>query len=259
VPIEKTGQQATIRTADHPPRSESARYKKSRQWLMDETAGGCVLCGGESDLTHPGGSAQQAGLQDHHGGGIYVTDKTGGRPVLVGFTLFPIEWSEGWGADPTVVADRVTKLGALLRLLGQPGYDQPIKSVSDVMNFTDSVYNANVKLCAAHHVGLEQQDAKDANGHQAVGIHSIPFPVWAYQGYCDWAHWNMWAGTTGTIAVAPKKGGGARLIHMSPLATAIRAKNRQENAELKRAWQSGRHNITLPESHNLVQAARLGG
>ncbi len=259
MPIEKTGQQATIRTADHPARSQSPLYKKSRQWLLADAGGGCVLCGGESDLNHPGEPADQAGLQDHHGGGIYVADKASGRPVLVGFTLFPIEWSEGWGADATVVADRVGGLDALLGLLGQPAYGSPINNVNDVMDFTDSVYNANVKLCAAHHVGLEQQDARDVNGHQAVGVHNIPFPIWAYQGYCDWTHWDMWAGTTGTIAVAPKKGGGARLLHMSPLATATQPKNRPENSQLKRAWQSGLRDITLPETHNLVRAARLGG
>jgi hypothetical protein len=258
VPIETTGQQATIRTADHPPRSQSAQYKKSRQWLLDDAAGGCVLCGGASDLNHPGEPANHPALQDHHGGGIYVTDKVSARPVLVGFTLFPIEWSEGWGADATAVAARVGGLNALLGLLGQPAYGNGIGNVNDVMSFTDSIYNANVKLCGPHHVGLEEQDSRDTNGHQAVGIHSIPFPIWAYQGYCDWVHWDMWAGTTGTIAVAPKEGGGARLLHISPLATATQPKNRSENNQLKQAWRSGRRNITLPETHNLVRAARLG-
>jgi hypothetical protein len=48
------------------------------------------------------------------------------------------------------------------------------------MAFVDSTFNANEKFCAAHHIGLEEQDTKDANEHQAVGIHNVPFPIWAY-------------------------------------------------------------------------------
>ena len=83
--------------------------------------------------------------------------------------------------------------------------------------------------------------------------------MWAYQIYCDWAHWNMWGGTTGTIAVTPDPAtGGGRVLHVSRAAHAADPANTAENARLVGAWHSGRRDITLPPGHNLVQAA-LGG
>jgi hypothetical protein len=127
------------------------------------------------------------------------------------------------------------------------------------MKFVDSAFNANVKLCAAHHIGLEEQDTKGASGHQAVGIHNIPFPIWAYQGFCDWDHWDMWAGTTGTIAVAPDPtDNGGTVLHVSRAAKATDPKNQEENSRLVHAWTTGQRAIHLPPNHNLVVAARKG-
>jgi hypothetical protein len=222
---------------------------------MAVAGGGCVLCGGESDLTHPGKPSLSKGtLQDHHGGGIYVV--ANGRPVLVGLNLFPIEWSEGWGADPVVVGQRVMALNVLLKMMRQDLYPGAISDTKDVMTYVDSVFNANVKICAAHHVGLEEKDSKDANNHQAVGIHNIPFPVWVYQGFCNWTHWDMWAGTTGTIAVAPNQTGGGTVLHVSRAAKARSPKNRAENDRLVKAWYSGKRDISLAPDHNLVVAAK---
>jgi hypothetical protein len=258
VPDEEVGEKATIHTADHPSRTDSPEYVESRKWLMGVAGGGCIFCGGESDLSHPGAVANPTGLQDHHGGGIYVVDQTSSTPVLVALNLFPIEWSEGWGADPTVIAQRVSALNLIYTALGQPTYQQPITDTNSVMAFVDSTWNANVKLCAAHHIGLEEQDSKDANGHQAVGIHNIPFPIWSYQGFCNWTEWDMWAGTTGTIAVAPTPDGGGQVLNVSANATATDPANRAENHLLVNSWQSGRRDITLGPAHNLVRAAKRG-
>ncbi len=46
----------------------------------------------------------------------------------------------------------------------------------------------------------------DANGHEAVGIHNAPWPILAAQATCDWERFDMWAGTTGTLAVCPDPG-----------------------------------------------------
>lgn len=255
MPTETVGEPATIETADHPTREDSPEYRKSRDWLMTQSAGGCVLCGGVSDLSHPGDPASETGMQDHHGGGIYVV--VDDRPVLVGINLFPMEWSEGWGADPTVVAARVGALNALLAKLEQEAYGDTITDQISVMAFVDSIFNANVKMCAAHHIGLEESDSKDVNGHQAVGIHNIPFPIWCYQGYCDWQHWDMWGGTTGTIAVTPDPAtGGGNVVHVSHAATALDPGNASENARLVHAWYDGQRQITLPPGHNLVVAAK---
>jgi hypothetical protein len=81
----------------------------------------------------------------------------------------------------------------------------------------DSTFNANVKLCAPHHVGRMDRPSKDAAGREAVGIHEIPFPLWLGQVTCDWPRWDMWAGTCGTLAVAPDpETGGAVVLHANP-------------------------------------------
>lgn len=71
------------------------------------------------------------------------------------------------------------------------------------MKHVDSTFKANVKMYAGHHIALGRAIVPGANGHQAVGIDNIPFPIWAHQAYCDWDHWDICGGTTGTIAVAP--------------------------------------------------------
>jgi hypothetical protein len=152
----------------------------------------------------------------------------------------------------------VSALNLVLTALEQPTYQQPITDADSVMAFVDSTFNANVKLCAAHHIALEEQDTKDANGRQAVGIHNIPFPIWAYQGFCNWSEWDMWAGTTGTIAVAPTPDGRAQVLHVAATAQATDPANRAENDRLVQAWRRGQQAITLPPDHNLVRAAQQG-
>jgi hypothetical protein len=101
MPDEHVGDPLEIRTADHPPRSDSPEYKASRKTLMEDYGGGCFICDGPVDLGHPE-VEDPTGLEDHHGGGIYV--KFGDRPVLVALSTLQMEWSEGWGSDATVVA-----------------------------------------------------------------------------------------------------------------------------------------------------------
>jgi hypothetical protein len=52
------------------------------------------------------------------------------------------------------------------------------------------------------------------NGHEAVGIHNAPWPIVAAQATCDWDRFDMWAGTTGTVAVSadPDTKGGT-IVH----------------------------------------------
>lgn len=213
MPEEKVGEQADLYTADHPPRKDSPEYVAARKVLMHTRRGGCIVCGGLPDLAHPElvDVGDPHGLQDHHGGGIYVKD------VLVALNVFPLEWSLGFSADPTVVAQLVANLNVVLAALGEPTYDAPITDTTSVMGWVDSTYNANVKLCAPHHVGRMDRPSKDAGGHEAVGIHEIPFPIWAGQVTDEWSRWDMWAGTTGTLAVAPDPDtGGAIVLHSDP-------------------------------------------
>ena len=189
------GQPLRYNTAPHPPRVNSPEYNKTRKWLMGKTPGGCFICGGPVDLSHSDAPANSKDLklEDHHGGGLYHD------LVLIGFNLFPLEWSTGWGAAPAKVAEFVRQLNEAKL----SNYTDPINTVQDVMKWVDSQFNANVKLCKPHHVGLQTQHTPDANGHEAVGIHNAPWPVLAAQATCDWDNFNMFAGTTGTMAVSP--------------------------------------------------------
>jgi hypothetical protein len=187
------GQPLHYDTAVHPPRVNSPEYNATRKWLMGKTPGGCFICGGPVDLSHPAAPGDAKGLEDHHGGGLYHD------LVLIGFNLFPLEWATGWGAAPKKVAQFVQQLDAA----GLCDYKDPINSVQDIMKWVDSQFNANVKLCKPHHVGLQTQHTPDRNGHEAVGIHNAPWPVLAAQATCDWDNFNMFAGTTGTLAVSP--------------------------------------------------------
>lgn len=216
MPKETVGEAVHLVTADHPKRTDSPEYKASRRMLMNTLKGGCVVCGGVPDLSHPELAlvADSHGLQDHHGGGLYVDG------VLVAFNLFGTEWSLGWSADPKIVAAHVANLNVVLHRLGLPTYDAPIDTTADVMAWVDSIGNANVKLCAPHHVGRQEQDTKDANGHQAVGIHEIPMPIWLGQVTAEWDRWDMWAGTTGTLALAHPNahdGHHATVLHSHPV------------------------------------------
>src|SRR5436190_13011760 len=147
MPREQVGDPLEIETAEHPPRSDSAEYKASRKTLMTEYGGGCFICDGPIDLTHP--EVEDAhGLEDHHGGGIYV--KFGDRPVLVALSTLQMEWSEGWGADAKIVAGMVANQNQLMQRLGEATYDDAITDTKSTMGYVDSIFNANVKLCKQH-------------------------------------------------------------------------------------------------------------
>lgn len=216
MPDEKIGDSISVETAAHPPRTDSPQYVKAHKWLMEVASGGCYICGGPVDLAHPEAPADYQGkLQDHHGGGIFVQD------VLVGLNLIPLEWSMGWGADPAKVTAFVGQMLAagLLKQddLAEWGIALPMPDVKAVMLWVDSRFNANVKLCTAHHIGHETSHTPDANGHEAVGIHNAPWPVLAAQAVWDWTQGDMFGGSTGTLVVAPHEStpGAARVVHVS--------------------------------------------
>jgi hypothetical protein len=219
MPDEKIGDVETVVTAAHPPRKDSPEYGRTRKWLMGKTAGGCYVCDGPVDLSHPGQPGDPKGQQDHHGGALFLYPADGSAPVLVGTNLFGLEWSLGWGSDPVRVAAFVAQVNEVTKRLGGTAYEAEIASVDDVMAWVDSPGNASVKLCAPHHIGHETQHTPDANGHEAVGIHNGPYPIWLGQATADWEHWDMWGGSTGTIAVGHPgdDSGTAHVLHVSPL------------------------------------------
>lgn len=216
MPDETIGDVEHVTTADHPPRTDSPEYKETRKWLMT-TPGGCYVCGGPVDMSHPS-APETTNIQDHHGGGIFLTPEHG-EPILVGFNLIGLEWSLGWGADPAKVSDYIKVISEVSVRLGGKPYTGEIATTSDVMAFVDSTFNANVKLCAQHHVAHEDKHTPDINGHEAVGIHNGPVPIWLGQATCDWPRVDMWGGSTGTICVAPHQDGSKKVnvLYVSPL------------------------------------------
>lgn len=217
-PKETIGDIEHVVTADHPPRKDSPEYGRTRKWLMGLTEGGCYVCGGPVDLRHPEDPANAKGLQDHHGGGIFLQNGSH-DPILVGTNLFGMEWSLGWGADPLRVAAFVRQLNTITERLGGEPYSAEIATTADVMAWVDSHGNANVKLCAPHHIAHEDKHTPDDNGYEAVGIHHGPVPIWLGQATCDFPRWDMWGGSTGTLAVGHPgdESGTAVVLHVSPL------------------------------------------
>lgn len=253
MPHEVVGDREDVVTADHPPRTDSPAYRQTRRWLMESTAGGCYVCGGPVDLSHPGGPAGPSGLQDHHGGGLFLVPDHG-DPILVGFNLFGLEWSLGFGANPERVDAFVAQVNEVAVRLGGKPYAAEIGTTEDVMAWVDSPGNASVKLCAAHHVAHEDEHTPDANGNEAVGIHNGPFPIWLGQATCDWARFDMWGGTTGTVAVAHPgdSSGTAHVLYVSPLHpdTGLYA--------LHKANESTGSATVLPAHHPIARLAHAG-
>ena len=250
-PKETIGDVEHVVTANHPPRKDSPEYGRTRKWLMT-TAEGCYVCGGPVDLSHPGAPIS-ASMQDHHGGGIFIY-QDGKPPVLVGYNLFGTEWSQGWGALPERVQAFVTQLNEVTKRLGGTPYELEIATVADVMAYVDSIGNASVKLCAPHHVGHEAKHTPDVNGHEAVGIHNGPFPIWLGQATCDWDHWDMFGGSTGTIVVGHpgNNSGEAVVLHVSPL---------HPDKELYAAHEEAKatgHSVTLPAHSPHARLAHAG-
>ena len=220
MPQETIGDVEQVVTANHPPRTNSPEYNKTHEWLMTKTAGGCYVCGGPVDLSHPDAPAAYKGLlQDHHGGALHLYLDGGGDPILVGMNLFGTEWSLGWGADPARVAAFVAQLNVVTEKLGGKPYTAEIATTADVMAFVDSPSNANFKLCSVHHIAHEDKHTPDSNGHEGVGVHSGPFPIWLGQATCLWSSWDMWGGSTGTLAVGHPgdASGTAVVLNVSPL------------------------------------------
>lgn len=184
MPNETIGDVEHVVTADHPPRTDSPEYVKTRKWLMSQTAGGCYICGGPVDLSHPESPGDPTGIQDHHGGGIFLIPEAG-DPVLVGTNLFGLEWSLGWGADPVRVAAFVTQLNAVTSKLGGTPYIAEIATTADVMAWVDSPANANVKLCAVPGARVRMADGSERAiesirpGDVVVGGDGLPHEVYA--------------------------------------------------------------------------------
>lgn len=156
-----------IAVVDHPPRSDSPAYVRSRALMRK-------LVAATTDWTFAGED-----YQDHHGGSVWVTDAQGWMCLQV---PLGIEWSAQFCADPAKV-DGLRQYAA--RVVAGfpdtlPGYEAlgyhdgasllatTITDADGVAAWTDSIFNASLPLPAAAHTGVLPA---------AAGYHHYPKPI----------------------------------------------------------------------------------
>jgi hypothetical protein len=156
-----------IAVVDHPKRTESAAYVRSRALMhkIIDTTSDWILAG--------------ASYQDHHGGSVWVKDEQGWLCVQL---PLGIEWSAQFCADPARV-DQLRQYAA--RVVAAfpgtvPGYQAfgyadrarllatPIEDADGVAEWTDSIFNASMPLPAGAHSGVLPT---------AAGYHHYPKPI----------------------------------------------------------------------------------
>jgi hypothetical protein len=156
-----------IAVVDHPPRTESAAYVRSRDLMRK-------IVSATSDWMLTG-----SGYQDHHGGSVWVKDEQGWLCMQL---PLGIEWSAQFCADPARV-DQLRQYAA--RVVAAfpgtlPGYQSmgyqdgdrvlttSIEDAKGVADWTDSIFNASMPLPAAAHTGMLPT---------AAGYHHYPKPI----------------------------------------------------------------------------------
>lgn len=157
----------TIVVVDHPPRGDSAAFRRSRK-LMNKLA-----------ATTPDWVYGPPPYQDHHGGGIWVKDGEGWMCLQL---PLGIEWSAQFCADPAKVdalrcyaARVVAAFPGTLEGYEALGYrdgrrllETPITDAKGVAEWTDSIFNASVPMPSGPHTGVLPKGA---------GYHHYPKPI----------------------------------------------------------------------------------
>jgi hypothetical protein len=156
-----------IAVVDHPPRTESAAYVRSRALMRK-------IVSATSDWMLAGSD-----YQDHHGGSVWVKDAQGWLCLQL---PLGIEWSAQFCADPARV-DQLRLYAARVvaafpetlpgyQSLGYPDGDRvlttSIENADGVAAWTDSIFNASLPLPAAAHTGILPT---------AAGYHHYPKPI----------------------------------------------------------------------------------
>jgi hypothetical protein len=186
-----------IEIPDHPPRSDSPEYQRSRARLHTLTGAG----------TYYGPPP----IQDHHGGGLWLKDSAGWFFVR---NLAGIEWSAQFCADPAKV-DELRAVAARLYAAFPGSADElgitgllaaPITDAAGVAAWTDSICNASVPLSAGLHCGVMPHGA---------GVHHYPTPITDIETF-KYADFNLFvtdeAGhQVAVVPVSPRGSGDARV------------------------------------------------
>ncbi len=189
----------TRRIPDHPPRTDSAAYVRSRTEMNAMAEGISPFFYGDPDF------------EDHHGGGLWLKDDDGWFLVR---NVAGIEWSAQFCADPAKVDQlRVTarRLYAMfpdaVEELGiRDLLDTEIADAAGVAAWTDSICNASVPLPADAHRGVLPT---------AGGIHHYPAPV-AEIAFFKYDDFDLWVDDSegnqiAVVPLAPRGAGDGRV------------------------------------------------
>lgn len=225
-----------INIPDHPPRSDSPEYVKSRARMNSLARGLSGFYYGD------------APYQDHHGGGLWLKDQDGWFMVR---NLAGMEWSAQFCADPKKV-DQL-RLNARRIYAAFPGVaeelgirdllDTPITDAAGVETWTDSICNASVPLTATMHTGVLPKGG---------GVHHYPAPIVEIDTF-RYDDFQLWVtdeqGQPAAVApVMPRGSGDARVqvLYSTP--------NTKLNADHRAANSRGEALILQPD-HAMAIAA----
>lgn len=227
----------TINIPGHPPRTDSAEYKQSREELhrLVKTIGATPFYGQEP-------------VEDHHGGGLWLKDDDGWFMVR---NLAGIEWSAQFCADPQKV-DELRKYARRLyagfpQAVDELGIrdllDTPIADADGVQRWTDSICNASVPLPHLPHSGILPKGG---------GVHHYPSPIVEIE-FFKRDDFELWVTDDGghTVAVAPMDRRGSEDGRVQVL---YASEGSSLRAPLERAHARG-HGIYLEPEHPIAKRA----
>lgn len=241
----------TIHVGDHPGRTDSPAYERSRT-LMVALVQQC----------QPWWFGNKP-YQDHHGGGIWLKDQAGWFLV---FGSAGIEWSAQFCADPAKV-DQLRQLTQRL-VAGFPdtlpgyqalGYSEAqsllttkIETADHVAAWTDGVFNASVALPAGMHTGVLPKTQPTPATSIAAGYHHYPKPIVDIETF-KYDDFTLFVtaedGTTVAVTPVDRRGSGNGAVQVAW------AEPGSDLAQLKIAADANHQSLVLPDAHPVAQAA----
>lgn len=204
---EQEDQPWDIEIPDHPPRTDSPEYVKSRSRMNEILLTlrnfyyGCGYVDAPALIK----------AQCHHGGGLWLKDVSGWFLVR---NLAGVEWSAQFAGDPAKV-DRL-RINARRIYAGFPGVadelgittllETPITDAAGVAAWTDSICNASVPLPALLHTGVLPHGG---------GVHHYPTPITDIETFKQ-DDFQLWVSDSAghqaaVVPVAPKGSGDGRV------------------------------------------------
>jgi hypothetical protein len=243
---------------EHPPRTDSPTYVKSRA-LMNKLA-----------RTIKGFLLGKPPYDDHHGGGLWLKDEDGWFLVR---NLAGMEWVSQFCADPKKVDAlrlNATRLyarfpEAVKELKIQKLLDTPITDAAGVAAWTDSICNASVPLSRPLHTGTLPQ-VGTVKG-KVTGVHHYPGPVVEIQLFKreDYQLWVSIDGMRHAVAPVgePGSGDGRVRVLASEIVAGVPAEGARgleavpgvaQLADLDR-YRTKEGDIVLPADHPIARAA----